>query len=189
MPSNQQVEHPSHLIIGEVLRPHGVQGEVRVRILTDYPERIANLGTVYLGSGIGAKDLKPYQIEKVRFTPEFGLLKFRGINDRNAADRLRQRTMMIAIEDAVPLEEGEFFLYQLIGLSVILEDGRLLGNLTEVIETGANDVYVVKPPEGRELLIPAIPDVILKTDVQAGTILIRPLPGLLDDTSTAERDA
>lgn len=177
------------MIIGEVLRPHGVQGEVRVRILTDYPERIAKLGTVFLGSGIGANDLKPYRIEKVRFTPEFGLLKFNGINDRNAADRLRQRTIMIAIDDAVPLEEGEFFLYQLIGLSAVLEDGTVLGDLAEVIETGANDVYVIKSAEGRELLIPAIPEVILKTDIQAGTILIRPLPGLLDDAGSAEPDA
>lgn len=186
MPSVQRVENPSHLIIGEVLRPHGIHGEVRVRILTDHPERIAQLGTVYLGSGVGAKDLKPYSLEKVRLTPEYGLFKFHGIDDRNAADRLRQRTMMIDIENAVPLEAGEFFLYQLIGLNVLLEDGRSLGHIAEVIETGANDVYVIKPSEGKDLLIPAIPDVVLKTDVQAGTMLIRPLPGLLEEPARDE---
>lgn len=173
---------PKYLLLGEVLRPHGVRGELRLRILTDYPERIGQLKTVYLGVDADDPKPKPYHVEAMRMNREYGLLKLREISDRDQADRLRQLFVMVPLADAVPLDEGEFYLYQLIGLTVKLEDGDTLGTLTDVIETGANDVYVIDSPQYGEVLIPAIDDTILKTDVGAGELIVRLPEGLLPNT-------
>lgn len=174
-------ENPDYLLLGEILRPHGVRGELRVRLLTDYPERIAKLDKVYLGSSPNAPNPTPYAVEGFRMNTPYGLLKLREISDRDAADRLRQLFVMIDIAHAVPLEDGEFYLYQLIGMSVVLEDGQPLGTLVEVLETGANDVYIVDSPDYGEVLIPVIDETILSTDVTAGIVTVRLPEGLLPD--------
>jgi 16S rRNA processing protein RimM len=172
-------ENPDYLVIGEILRPHGVRGEVRLRILTAYPERIAKLKTVYLGDSHDAPDLIPYQVEANRMSTGYGLLKLKGIEERNAADRLRGLFVMVDFAHAVPLEEGEFYLYQLIGIRVFTDDGLELGTLVDVLETGANDVYVINSPEYGEVLIPVIPDTILSTDIAQGILTVHLLEGLL----------
>jgi 16S rRNA processing protein RimM len=169
---------PEYLVIGEVLRPHGVLGELRIRILTDYPERIAQLQTVYLGTGPDAP-VKPYPVEGMRLHLEYGLLKLRGINARLKADRLRGLFVMVDIEHAVPLEEGEFYLYELLGLEVRTVEGETLGTIREVIETGANDVYVVKGSRYGEVLIPATEETIVQSDIPGGMITVRLPDGLL----------
>jgi 16S rRNA processing protein RimM len=169
---------PQYLILGEVLRPHGVRGELRIRILTDYPERIVAGKTIYLGEDIEGK-ATPYQVEHLRTNKEFGLLKLRGIDDRDQADLLRQLLVLTELDDAVPLDEGEFYLYEMIGLDVQTEDGESLGTLVEVLETGANDVYIINSPRYGEVLIPAIEQTILKTDIDAGIMTVRLPEGLL----------
>jgi 16S rRNA processing protein RimM len=182
-------DRPAHLIIGEVLRPHGVKGELRIRLLTDYPERIATLHTVVLGRDIATGTRRTYRLLGMRRNAEYGLLRLEGIDSREAADRLRQLLVMIPIEDAVPLEPGEFYLFQLIGLRVLTEEGRMLGELVEVLETGANDVYVVRPPAGPDILIPVIEGVVLRTDIDAGELIVRPPEGLLTpEPDDDERD-
>lgn len=176
-------ETPKYLAIGEILRPHGIRGELRLRILTDYPERIAHLETVYLGESASSSKLTPFQVQGNRMNSGYGLLKLRGIEDRDAADRLRGLFVLVDIDHAVPLEEGEFYLYQLIGIRVLLDDGQELGTLTEVLETGANDVYIVASPGYGEVLIPAIPDTILSTDIDGGMMTVRLPEGLLPDRS------
>jgi 16S rRNA processing protein RimM len=174
----RMADAPQYLILGEVLRPHGVRGELRIRILTDYPERIVAGKTIYLAEAIDGKTT-PYQVEHLRTNKEFGLLKLRGIEDRDQAEFLRELLVLTDIDDAVPLDEGEFYLYELIGLDVQTEDGEPLGKLVEVLETGANDVYIVDSPRYGEILIPAIDETILKTDIGAGVMRVRLPEGLL----------
>jgi 16S rRNA processing protein RimM len=176
--SSEQLS-PDYLLLGEILRPHGVAGEVRMRILTAYPERLSELETVYLADNTDGTDATEYLLESVRMHQGYALMKFEDVGDRDEADRLRQLYVMIAVEDAVPLEEGEFYLYQLIGLEVETEEGQPLGNITEVIETGANDVYVVNGAAYGEVLIPVTEETIVKTDIDAGKIVVKLPEGLL----------
>jgi 16S rRNA processing protein RimM len=111
----------------------------------------------------------------------YALLTLKGVADRDEADRLRGLYALVGIEDAVPLEEGEFYLYQVIGLSVVTEDGERIGILNDVMETGANDVYIVNSEQYGSVLIPVIENVVLKTDIDAGTITVRLPEGLLPD--------
>ncbi len=173
---------PKYLLLGQVLRPHGVRGEVRVKILTDYPERMAQLEQVFLGSGADDAKAKVYTVDSARRNGEYMLLKIRDISDRDQADRLRQLFVMVALADAVPLDAGEFYLYQVIGLTVKLEDETVLGTITEVIETRANDVYVIASPQYGEVLIPVTEEIILKTDIAAREMIIRPTAGLLPES-------
>jgi 16S rRNA processing protein RimM len=172
-------ETPKYLLLGEVLRPHGIRGELRMRILTDHPERIAQLEQVYLGRDPNSADVTPYRVEHMRMHQDYGLLKLAGIDDRDQADMLRQLFVMIDLDHAVPLEEGEFYLYQLIGVNVQTADGQALGTITEVLETGANDVYVVNGSEYGEILIPVLDETIVSTDIAAGVVVVKLPDGLL----------
>ncbi|MDZ4762947.1 MAG: ribosome maturation factor RimM [Chloroflexota bacterium] len=179
MPPTNPPDDPRYLMIGEVLRPHGIRGELRIRILTDYPERITRDKTVYLGTDVNAV-AKPYTVEGMRMNQEYGLLKLVGINSRETADLLRQLFVLIPLEEAIPLEDGEVYLYELIGMNVQTEDGTPLGELVDVLETGANDVYVVASPQYGEVLLPAIDQCILKIDGDANLMTVHLLDGLLD---------
>jgi 16S rRNA processing protein RimM len=111
---------------------------------------------------------------------DFVLLKLDGYPTRTEAELLRNELLQVPEDEAIPLEEGEYFLHQLLGLQVVTESGQNLGRLTEVLETGANNVFIIDGPGG-ELLVPDIPDVVLEVDVAGGRVVIRPLPGLLAD--------
>jgi 16S rRNA processing protein RimM len=174
---------PEYLLLGEILRPHGVMGEVKMRVLTAYPERISKLESVYLGSGTDGADARIYVVERSRMNQGYVLLKLQDIDDRNAADTLRQLYVMVSLDEAIPLEEGEFYLYQLIGLTVKTTDDETLGTLTEVLETGANDVYIVDSPQYGEVLIPATPETIIKTDIDGRTVIVKLPEGLLPSPS------
>lgn len=170
---------PFYLLLGEILRPHGVRGELRVRILTDHPERMLDLDNTYIGTNPESPEAANYTVEKLRLSKGYGLLKLKGIDDRNQADILRELYVMVRIDDAVPLEEGEFYLYQLIGMAVQTEQGESLGTIREVLETGANDVYIIDSPQYKEILLPVTEETVLKTDIQSGIITVRLPEGLL----------
>jgi 16S rRNA processing protein RimM len=161
-----------------VLRPHGVRGEVRVAPHTDQPERFTWLKSVYLGD----TDPQLVEVESVRFHEGQGLvlLKFAGYDTREDADRLRGQWVHVPEKDAIPLAEGEYFLYQLEGLTVRSDDGRDLGRLTGVLETGANNVFVIQGEQG-EILLPDIPEVIREINFETGLMTVHLLPGLLAD--------
>ena len=177
-------ENPDYLLIGEILRPHGVRGELRTKILTDYPERITKLNTVFLGRSIKSSKKKPYKINFMRMHKGYGLISLDGINSRDDAERLRGLFVMISIEDAIPLDDDEIYLYQLIGLTVKTESGQNLGTISEVLETGANDVYIIDSNLYGEILIPVTEETIIETNVDNGFILVSPPEGLLPDLST-----
>lgn len=178
---NTHGTNPPYLLIGEILRPHGVRGELRVRLLTDYPERISDMKTVYVGKGVNDSQIRPYQLVSMRMHKDYGLITFDKIKDRDEADRLRSLYIMVKLEDAVPLEEGEFYLYQLIGLKVKTENDTILGTISDIIETGANDVYVIDNAQHGQILFPVIEQTILETNIKAGYVRVSPPEGLLPD--------
>ena len=171
---------PAFLAVGLILRPHGLRGEVRTEIHTHYPERFALHQELYLGSVEAAQQgtCLPYRLEGHRFHKNLVLLKLGGIDDRNAADVLRGLWVWVPIDQAVPLQEGELYQYQMIGLNVVTEQGEPLGQVIEIIETGANLVYIVRGLRG-EMLIPDTDEVVLQVDVQSGTMTVRLIEGLV----------
>lgn len=174
-------DEPPFLLLGRILRPHGVRGELRIEVLTAYPERIIPEDRVF----VGADPSDPaaavqYRIDGVRRHQQYLILQLAGVRDRGDADLLRDQYVMVPLDDAVPLEEDEFYLYQIIGLPVYTEDDEHLGEIVDVIETGANDVYVVRGPRG-EILLPAIPDCILDVDVEGKRVTAHLMEGLLGD--------
>jgi 16S rRNA processing protein RimM len=163
------------LLVGRIVRPHGVHGEVNMKALTAYPEHLSKQMKLYVGAGH-----QPFAIRRIRQRDEIMLIvQFEDINDRDAAESLREEMVYVHIDNAVPLEEDEYYLYQIEGIRVVTSDGKELGLVTGIIETGANDVYVVTTPDGVEHLIPAIEDVIQSVDVAEGVMVVRLLDGLL----------
>jgi 16S rRNA processing protein RimM len=143
-------------------------------VMTDHPERLNKIETLYVGN-----NRLPYQVKQMRRHKKGVIILFREIADRNDAETLRGQFVYIHIKNAVPLEEGEYYLYQIEGIKVITDTGEELGRLTDLIETGANDVYVVTTPDSRELLLPAIPEVIRQVDIPAGIMTVHLLDGLI----------
>ncbi len=170
---------PRYLLLGEVLRPHALRGEVRVRVLTDYPERIAELEELVLAGDVHGREADRWSVEQFRYHQGYGLLKLAGVDDRNTAETLRGLKVLVTMEEAVPLEADEFYLYQLVGLQVHTVDGCRLGPVRDIIETGANDVYIVDNPEHGDILIPATSDTILETNIAEGFLRVQLPEGLL----------
>lgn len=163
--------------VGVITQPHGVRGEVKVFPTTDDPSRFEDLKTVILDNG---KEKKELEIQSVKYQKNLVILKFKNIDDRNYVETLRQAELYVKREDAVELEEGEYFIADLIGLCVKSDEGEELGKLSDVIQTGANDVYVVSKKGCEDLLIPVIPQCILDVDIEGGEVLVHLLPGLRD---------
>ncbi len=172
---NKQPE-PRYLAIGRVLRPHGVRGELRVEVLTDYPELVARRDYLYLGPRH-----QRYELESVRTHKHLLLLKLKGCDDRNAADAWREALVEVAIDDAVPLEDDEYYHFQIVGMQAETEEGQILGEVVEVLglPLGANDVYVIHGPFG-EILVPAIDDVVVGLDMEGGRMILHLPPGLVE---------
>lgn len=164
---------PEYLTIGRITAPRGLQGEVKVEILTDFPDRFSLLDRVYLGP-----DHVAYRIAGFRRDKQWALLRFRGHNTRESVEKLRSLLIDIPASEAMPLGPDEHYEHQIVGLEVWTEDERLLGRVTEILYTGGNDVYVVRRGTGKELLIPVIKDVVLDIDLDAGRILVRLMEGL-----------
>ncbi|MEM6528690.1 MAG: ribosome maturation factor RimM [Chloroflexota bacterium] len=179
--TTQKPDSPRYLVLGRITRPHGVRGELRVQIFTDYPERVNDLDAVFLGKDVDDRRIKRYEVVKMRMHKNAGLLTVAGVKSRDEADRMRNLYVMVAIEDAVGLEDDEFYLYQLIGMAVKTGDGVELGIIERVLQTGANDVYVVKSPDYGEILLPATEETIIDHDIDNGVVLVNLLDGLLPE--------
>lgn len=169
---------PRFLLIGQIVRPHGVRGEVRVMVHTDVPERFTWLRAVYVSEEADTDSPRCMDVEGARFHQNAVLLKLAGCDDRNTAETLRSLWLFVPFAEAIPLEDGEYYLYQLEGLRVVSEDDELLGTLVEVMETPANNVFVVQGPYG-EILLPDVPDVVKEIDFAAQLVTIHLLPGIL----------
>ena len=157
------------LQVGVITSTHGVRGEVKVYPTTDDVARFKKLKKVILDTG---KENLELEIAGVKFFKNMVILKFK--------EKYRQKALYVTRENAVKLKKDEYFIADLIGLSVKTDEGETLGDLTDVIQTGANDVYVVSMQDGEEVLIPAIKDCIKEVDIENGKMEVHLLPGLLD---------
>lgn len=163
------------LQVGVITSTHGIRGEVKVFPTTDDAARFKKLKNVILDNGKERRDL---EITSVKFFKNQVILKFKGIDDINDVEKYKKAPLFVTRENAVPLEENEYFIADLIGLSVTSDEGEELGVIDDVLQTGANDVYVVKKAGANDLLIPAIKDCILDVDVENGTMKVHLLAGL-----------
>jgi 16S rRNA processing protein RimM len=162
----------ARLAVGRVLRPHGVRGELLLESLTDFPEHLAEVDTVYLG-----EPAAPHRLVRARVHRGQVILQLADCDDRDCAEAYRGQVVSIEAQAAAPLPPGRYYHHQLIGLSVVSDEGEPLGELAEIIETGANDVYVVVGPAG-EVLLPAIDTVILDINLDARRITAHLIEGL-----------
>ena len=165
------------LQVGIITSTHGVRGEVKVYPTTDDPRRFRRLKEVVLDTG---KEKMNLEIEGVKFFKQFVILKFKGLDNINDIEKYRQKSLYVTRKNAVRLQRDEYFIADLIGLKVQDEDGKELGTVKDVIETGANDVYEVEMADGKSLLLPAIKQCILNVDVENDTMQVHVLEGLLD---------
>ena len=165
------------LRVGVITSTHGVRGEVKVFPTTDDMNRFKKLKTVILDTG---KEQKTLNIESVKFFKNMVILKFKGFDNINDVEMWRQKDLLITRDQAVKLSPDENFIVDLIGLTVMTDEGEKLGVMKDVLQTGANDVYIVKMAGGKEVLLPAIKDCILNVDLEKGEMLVHVLDGLLD---------
>lgn len=165
------------LQVGIISSTHGIRGEVKVYPTTDDINRFKKLKKVILDTGREKKEL---EIEGVKFFKQFAILKFKGVDNINDIERYKGKSLFVARADAVKLAEDEYFIADMIGLNVVTEDGQEFGLLTDVMETGANDVYVIETKDKKEVLIPAIKECILEVDIEGRSMKIHIMEGLLD---------
>ena len=165
-----------YVAVGQLRRPHGVRGEILMSVWTEFPERLQSGVQVFLGEAH-----QPVHIRSVRSHGDGLLLAFDEYFSREEVGLFRNTLVMVRTDDRPLLEEGELYIHQLLGLAVVEDDsGRPLGTLVEVLETGANDVYIVKDQHGVDLLLPAIESVIVAIDLPNRQIRVHLLPGLLE---------
>jgi len=166
---------PEFLTIARILRPWGVRGEMKLERLSSHPEDLSTGRRVYLGD-----ESRPFDVQGVRAQRGSLIVKLAGCDTPEQADALRGLTVSIARRDASPLRPNQYYHQQMIGLNVVTHDGDVLGRIVEIVETGANDVYVVHGPRG-EVLLPARVEVIKQIDLDAGQMIVSLLPGLLPE--------
>lgn len=164
------------LQVGVISNTHGIRGEVKVFPTTDDPARFKKLKHVFLDTG---KEYLEMEIEQVKFLKQFVILKFKGCDNINDVEKYKQKNLLVDREHAVKLKKNEYFIADLLGLSVYTEDGKLLGRLKDVLQTGANDVYVVEMEDHKEVLIPAIRECILAVNLDERKMQVHLLEGLL----------
>lgn len=171
-PSGESV----YLAIGFLRRPHGVSGEIIMDLHTDFPDRIKSGRKVYIGEKHEAATFG-----SVRVHGNGLLVTLRGYDTPETVGRFRNQWVYVKAKEVPPLPEGQYYLYELIGVDVVDDNGNPLGKIVEVLETGANNVYVVRDDSGKEILLPAIPSVILDLDMTQRSMKVHLLDGLIEN--------
>jgi len=174
--SGSPAGEPVYLVVGFLRRPHGVHGEIIMDLHTDFPDRLETGKTLFIG-----ESHRPVSLANIRTHAKGMLVQFNGVETPEEAGLFRNQWLFVKTTEVPPLPEGQLYQHQLYGLEVVEENGRPLGLLTEIIETGANDVYVVTDSGGREVLLPAIPAVILDVDLGRRLMRVHLLDGLIPD--------
>lgn len=164
------------LEVGQIVNTFGVKGFVKIYPYVNDVRRFDDLKKVYINI---KKELKELEIEEVKYHKNMVLIKFKGIDDMDSAEKLRNAYVEIDRKDAIPLEEGQYFIVDLLGLEVYSDEGNLLGKLNDIFNTGSNDVYEVKDELGKTILLPGIPEVIKEVDLENGKIIVHILEGLI----------
>lgn len=172
------------IAVGEVVGAFGLQGEVKVLPLTDFPDRFARTPTVYLGDA-----RTPRAVRNARVHQRVVIVKLEGVDEVAAAQRMRGTVLWIPEADRMAIATDEFYLYDVVGLRVVHVDGQPLGTVADFIVTGGNDLFVVRTPNGREVLLPAVREFIREVDIPGGVLRVAPIPGLFDDAAENAGDA
>lgn len=163
--------------IGKIVNVHGLRGEIRVMPVTDDPSRFDLLDSIEVFANATSNT---YQLENIRPHKTLLVLKLKGVEDRTAAEALVGSVIKVPRSKALPLEDNEYYQKDLLDMSVVSEHGEELGTLVQIIETGANDVYVVRPANGKDLLIPAIKECILAVNIPENQMTVHLMKGLRD---------
>jgi 16S rRNA processing protein RimM len=158
------------------MKPHGLRGELAMKVYTDFPERLEPGTLLYIGDAY-----EPKAIQSVRWNKDTLLVRFEGITDRDQAEGLRSQWVLVRSDDRPLLPPGEYYHHQLIGLDVVDQSGSGIGKVGEILSTGANDVLVIAGKDGEELLIPATEEVLIEIDLDGGRLVVNLIPGLLPD--------
>lgn len=164
------------LQVGVISSTHGVRGEVKVFPTTDDVKRFKKLKKVILDTG---REHLPLEIESVKFFKQFAILKFKGIDNINDIEKYKGKSLLVDRENAVKLRKDEYFIADMIGLTVFTDDGEEFGKFRDVLETGANDVYIIDSLKHGEVLVPAIKQCILDVDIENGKMVIHLMEGLV----------
>lgn len=164
------------ITVGEIVAPHGCRGAVRILPLTDFPERFLRMEKLIL---LRKGERKSYVVEEAREHKRFVIVKLAGIDTMDDAAALRGALIQVPRGETVPLPPGRYYVFEIIGLKVWSEEGAFLGEVSAVLATGANDVYSVQTPSGKEILIPALKAVVREIDLQEGKMVVRLPEGLL----------
>lgn len=162
------------LEVGQIVNTHGVRGEVKINPWTDDASVLCGVDTLYTSDG------RTLSVESVRLHKNCAVVKLRGVDDMTAAQRLKGTTVLADRDALGQLPDGVYYIADLLGMAVRTADGEL-GTLVDVFPTGSNDVYVVRPPSGKDILLPVIPDVVKQTNLDEGYILVELMEGLVDE--------
>lgn len=164
------------LQVGVITDTHGIKGEVKVFPTTDDINRFDVLKKAYIDSKEG---LVPVKVNSARYFKQFVILKFKSLNNINDVEKYKKCPLLVTREDAVPLEEGEYYIADIVGIDVVDDNGTKIGVLSEVLQTGANDVYIVKTEDKKEVLIPAIKQCILDVSLEERVMKVHLIDGLM----------
>ena len=165
-----------YLEIGQIVNTFGIKGMVKVKPFTDNIERFSNLEKIYIKNKSGQTE---YKIQEVKYHKNMVLIKFEGIENPEQADLLRNSYLIVDRETEEPLESGRYYIVDMIGLDVFTDDNEYLGKLEDIYNTGSNDIYVVKNELGKQVLLPAIEDVIKNIDMDNKKVIVHLIPGLV----------
>ena len=165
-----------YLEIGQIVNTFGIKGMVQVKPFSENLKRFDELKKVYIEN---KKVRKEYEIEEVKYHKDMILIKFKGVDNPEEADLLRTSYLVVDRKTQEPLEEGTYYVVDMLGLEVYTDEGELLGNLEDIFNTGSNDIYVVKNELGKQILLPAIADVIKNIDMENKKIIVHLIPGLI----------
>lgn len=167
-----------YITVGKIATSFGIRGEVKVIPYTDFPERFAQTKRLFLCK----KDFfREVEIETVNYSGEYIIVKLMGIDSPEEAAEYRNALLQVPREDLWPLPEGSYYHFQIVGLTVFTVDRLFLGQVVDILETGCNDVYVVRDDKGKEYLLPALKDVVKEIDLEKGLMFVQPLPGLFEE--------
>jgi len=169
----EESAEPRFLVVGHVRAPHGVRGELRITILTDFPERFQEQAELWMGS-----PPRLVVVQRARIQGDVARVKLLGFDDRDSVEGFRGSAVLVPLEQAMPLPDDTYYIHEVVGLEVWTDEGERLGVVSDVLSLPANDIYVVAADE-KEIWLPAIEDVVLNIDIHGGRMVVRLLPGLV----------